>query len=659
MPPHVALVTREVHPLTGGGIGAHVSALAELLEGRADVTIVTTSELEGRYRELQDHPDLPRSARFAFVPEPPPDRLLSYFAWAHRWSVLAYEELRRLFSPGEQVLVEFPDYLGQAAVTAQGRVGRVKELSGARLAVRLHTSAEMCGILDGFLGDEPEPTVTFNLERFALKHADVLLWPGGDVLDTYRRLYGDDGLAPAVRLPAAFSCESPGLPDEPPPPGPADVLRLLYFGRLERRKGVQNLIRAAISLRREDWHLTLVGSDTDSAPLGRSIRDQLELMAAGDPRIEFHDAVPRGDLPRLIAEHHAVVLPSLWECWPNAALESLRANRPVIATPTGGFAEMIETDRSGWLTRHATAASLTDLLEELLEDRGRVLAAIESGGPRSALSRLADREAIVDGYLALAGGDDDRAAAAVPRRAEPRLVSVVIPYYRLDRYIEETVRSAVAQTYPRLEVIVVNDGSLRPEDASLFELAERYGFRLVTQPNAGLGAARNAGIRMSSGYYVFPLDADNVAEPEFVERCVEVLDGDESLAYATSWTRHIDADDAPDHGQGPGWQPLGNWCPLIRVQNVGGDAAAVVRRSVFDRGFWYSQDLTSYEDWQLYRELHDAGLYGHVIPERLLRYRQRGESMLRQLGVPLLTRLRGEMEAHLVERSMEWENRSA
>jgi hypothetical protein len=88
MTPQIALVTREVYPLTGGGIGAHVAALAELLEGRAEVTIVTTSELEERYRELQDHPDLPRSARFAFVPEPPPDQLQSYFAWAHRWSVL-------------------------------------------------------------------------------------------------------------------------------------------------------------------------------------------------------------------------------------------------------------------------------------------------------------------------------------------------------------------------------------------------------------------------------------------------------------------------------------------------------------------------------------------------------------------------------------------
>jgi hypothetical protein len=407
---------------------------------------------------------------------------------------------------------------------------------------------------------------------------------------------------------------------------------------------------------RDDWHLTLVGSDTETAPLGGSVREQLEMMAADDARIEFLDEVPRNELPQLIADHHAVVLPSLWECWATTALEALRMNRPVIATPTGGFVEMIETDRSGWLTHHPTAASLTELLEELLEDKERVLAAIETGGPRSVLSSLADGDAIAERYLALARTDQGRGPPAA--RHERRLVSVVIPYYHLDRYIEETVRSAFEQTYPNLEVIVVNDGSLRAEDAILFELAERYGFRLVTQPNSGLGAARNAGIKMSRGYYVFPLDADNVAEPEFVERCVEVLDGDESLAFVTSWTRYIDDDGSPHDGAAAGYQPLGNW-GSVREQNVAGDAAAVIRRRVFDRGFWYSQDLTSYEDWQLYRELHAAGLYGHVIPERLLRYRLRGESMLRDIGLPLQARLKGEMDAHLVERGIEWESKSA
>ncbi len=57
--------------------------------------------------------------------------------------------------------------------------------------------------------------------------------------------------------------------------------------------------------------------------------------------------------------------------------------------------------------------------------------------------------------------------------------------------------------------------------------------RVLWQPNRGLGGARNAGIVQSRGRYLFALDADNVAEPEFVERAVELLEDDPSLAYVT------------------------------------------------------------------------------------------------------------------------------
>jgi glycosyltransferase involved in cell wall biosynthesis len=296
------------------------------------------------------------------------------------------------------------------------------------------------------------------------------------------------------------------------------------------------------------------------------------------------------------------------------------------------------------------------LLQELIDDKQRVFRVIEARGPHSVASSLADRDATAARYLELARRPE-RAPARGPRQL--RLVSVVIPYYRLDRYIEESLRCVLEQTYPRLEVVIVNDGSFRAQDALVLELAQRHRVRLFTQPNSGLGAARNAGIKQSRGHYVFPLDADNVAEPEFVERCVDVLEADESLAYATCWLQYTDERGTPLEGPGGGYQPLGNWSRMMQETNTGGDAAAVIRRRVFERGFWYSQDLASFEDWQFYRELRSAGLYGHVIPERLLRYRIREGSMLREIGLPMVSHLKAEMNAHLAERGIEWESSNA
>jgi hypothetical protein len=108
------------------------------------------------------------------------------------------------------------------------------------------------------------------------------------------------------------------------------------------------------------------------------------------------------------------------------------------------------------------------------------------------------------------------------------------------------------------------------------------------------------------------------------------------------------------HGEHLGERPLGNSLELIRRWSVGGDAVALLRRSLFEEGFSYDPFLTSFEDWMLYRDLHAAGLHGHVIPEPLVRYRVRGDSMVREIGRPFLARLQEEMHAHELAGRVRW-----
>jgi glycosyltransferase involved in cell wall biosynthesis len=230
----------------------------------------------------------------------------------------------------------------------------------------------------------------------------------------------------------------------------------------------------------------------------------------------------------------------------------------------------------------------------------------------------------------------------------------VIPYYRLAEHIDEAVTSALDQTYPRTEVIVVNDGSTQDSDWILGELAVRYPIAIISQMNSGLGAARNFGISQSRGRFVIPLDADNVLEPTFVERTLGVLDLDPRVAFATTWSRYIDESGAALADPNLGYQPIGNAPHEVLRNNVAGDAVALLRRWLFDTGFSYSEELTSYEDWQLYQELHVNGHFGVVVPERLVRYRVREKSMIRQIGFPETARLSGELSAHLREGQIQW-----
>jgi glycosyltransferase involved in cell wall biosynthesis len=661
----VALASREVYPLGGGGIGQFVAGAARLLASVAEVTVLTTSVFEETYAELRAKQDPrlpPDNVRVVFVPEPTVEEASAWTHVMHCYGARVYERLRELYPDGGPDLIEFPDFLGEAFVTLQAADALDPFLANTRVCVRIHTTAEICEVLDGFYKRDVGSQALHAMERYSLGRADRLIWQGGDVLGTYERFYGPDKLAPATRI--RYPYLGPLSADR------ADAaytrgapLRILYAGRLERRKGVHNLIRAATAMERDDFRLTLIGGDTDTAPLGVSMREHLLLAIADDERIELAPPEPREGVAAAIRDHDVIVIPSLWECWPYAALEPLHLNRPVLATPVGGLAELVEPGRSGWLARGSDPPALEEALEALLNGASGLDGLVRSETPRRAALALSDEDEILDAYRSLVAAEPRRRAqrSRAGARAAHRqpLVSAIVPYYRASRHVAATIESLLAQTYPRLEIVLVNDGSFEDEDWIVAELSARMPVVVVSQMNAGLGAARNFGVMQSRGRYVFPLDADNMAAPDFVARCVAILEQRPEVAYATSWSRYIDTDGAPRMQPDLGYEPLGNHAELNTEENVAGDAAAVLRRRLFDAGFRYSEELTSFEDWHLYRELQRAGHFGAVIPERLLYYRLREDSLQAQFAQPKRARLLGEIEALMRENGTRWTSSSA
>jgi len=654
----IALVSRELYPYVGGRIAPIVTAAARELSRIAEVTVVTSAEHRGAYERLRARGDarvLPDAVRHAWVADPPEDHG-AWLSYLHAYSARVDAALRAAYPAGGPDVIEFCDYLAEGFVTVQARHTEDPWLADTLVCVRLQTTSEICAVLDGHLPSDVLTMAIHDAERYTLRHADRLLWPGGDVLETYRRYYGADALAPAVRIPDAFLAE-PGLdltsPAEGGEPEAADApLRLLFLGRAERRKGVQELVRAMTMLETADVRLTLLGADTRSGPLQTSLRTSLELMAAQDPRIALLDPVERGAVGAHLRAADVVVVPSLWECWPNVAREALMHNRPVLGTPVGGLCEMVRPGESGWLTRDGSAKALADAIEDLVGRRAEVRELIDSRRPRAVFEELTDAEALVDRYRALAAERSERPSR--PARRRPPLVSVVVPYFKLDRHLGETLESVWAQTHCRVEVIVANDGSLREDDAFLFDLARDERVTVVTQPNAGLSAARNFGISQARGDYVLPLDADDLIEPTFLERCVEALERRPELAYVTTYVEYMLPDSTRVKDDCGGYVPYGNWSRLMERNNVGGTCSSVFRRRVFELGFRYSRDLTSYEDWLLYLELARAGHHGAVVPERLFRYRVRPESMMRMEGSPRTEIIVDEITAHMRESEVRW-----
>lgn len=203
------------------------------------------------------------------------------------------------------------------------------------------------------------------------------------------------------------------------------------------------------------------------------------------------------------------------------------------------------------------------------------------------------------------------------------LVSVVIPTRNRKNLVCDAIDSALGQTYPGVEVVVVDDGS---DDGTAGLLEDRYGGRVrVVEHRRGRGAAaaRNTGIRAARGAWVRGLDSDDVMAPtavqEFVDAAARFGDAGNRLFFSDCW--HVEA------GTGRRY-PL-----LSSVYNGFEPAEAVVRatwgsglffaaRPIFERHGYFREDFERLEDLEwLLRLLVCRGVGFHTVNRLLLEYR--------------------------------------
>jgi glycosyltransferase involved in cell wall biosynthesis/GT2 family glycosyltransferase len=595
----ICIVSAEHSPF--GGIGATLRRQAEALSARHEVNLIEAPE---------------PSAELGAV---------SYASDDHRRSAAVLERIERLYGDDGPDLLEVCDYRALGLVPLQARAAGHPSLQRTTIALQLSSTAELLALHDRRSLLPVEQRVA-DLEREQFRLADRLIWPGGDVLDLYRRYYGDLRLPPAVRIGRPFPV--PAAAPELPPLDPSQPLRILYAGRLQRLKGAIDLVEACLRLPADGWQLTLIGADTATAAMGQSVRLTIEAMCGGDPRVRIEDALPHEELQRRWSEHDLLVVPSTFEVCANVALEAMRAGLPVFSTPVGGQTAIVEDGVNGWLTDGVGVEAIGRALRRLLEDRAEVERVRGSGAVFESFLRFTDPEAAVESYEELIAEASVEAPAAATGAEEP-LVSAVVPYYRAHPYVEEAVGSLLAQTHRNLEVVIVNDGSFEPEDAILDELGRDPRVRVVHQLNGGDAAARNLGIGFARGEYLIMFDSDNVLEPGFVAHALRMLRADPDLAYVTCWLRFIGPEG--EELDGRGYAPLGNRVLRSETENWDGDTIALFpRRVLTSLEPTFARDAAMHADWLIYRRLRERGEYGAVIPELLARYRVHPDSLLRR-----------------------------
>lgn len=154
------------------------------------------------------------------------------------------------------------------------------------------------------------------------------------------------------------------------------------------------------------------------------------------------------------------------------------------------------------------------------------------------------------------------------------LVSIVVPVYGVEQYLEECVNSLLAQTHDKLEIILVDDGSPDSCGALCDAYAEKDNrIKVIHKPNGGAASARNAGLDVARGDYICLVDSDDAVAPDYVERLLNRLTEERADIAVCGFTQHSKVGNEPSldcepsgtyTGQAYLAQFLKNWtCALL------------------------------------------------------------------------------------------------
>lgn len=215
------------------------------------------------------------------------------------------------------------------------------------------------------------------------------------------------------------------------------------------------------------------------------------------------------------------------------------------------------------------------------------------------------------------------------------LISIITACYNQGDFLKEAFASVELEKHKDVfEHIVVNDGSTDEGTISVFKELENHGVKVIHQQNKGLGAARNAGIKISIGKYILPLDSDNKIDPQVMIEAAQKMEQNEKINVVYTDAKYFGAKN-DDWIVGEFSMPKMLFCNFI-------DACALIRKSILDTDNCYDGDMPAmgHEDWELWVRISLTRNGFYYFRKFGFYYRVREDSMSATISNPNFTRNR-------------------
>jgi glycosyltransferase involved in cell wall biosynthesis len=216
------------------------------------------------------------------------------------------------------------------------------------------------------------------------------------------------------------------------------------------------------------------------------------------------------------------------------------------------------------------------------------------------------------------------------------LVSILIPAYNAEKWLADTLQSAIAQTWPRKEIIVVDDGS-SDHTMAVARRFESDGVQVFTQTNAGAAAARNKAFSLCQGDYIQWLDADDLLAPDKITRQLGVLadHADERIVLSGAWGRFMHRYYRAEFVSTPLWCDLSpaEWLLRQMEHNIYMQTATwLVSRELTEAAGPWDTRLLGDDDGEYFSRVLLASGGTRFVPDARVYYRMSGASSLSYIG---------------------------
>lgn len=627
------LLTTEFPPLHGGGISTYCWHTCKMLaQNNVNVKVIVN---DYKVNDVIKEQPFERVEVLRFNPAKiskahclgPDVRLSFHFAHIVEQEIIA---------EGKPDFLEMQDYLGIGYYILQKKHLLYPYFKDLNTVLTIHAPSFL------YLDYNQVPLYNFptywtgQIEKASIKMADIVLSPSNYILQELEQKM-NMGSKHAVRVFNPYLNEwSNGLIPE------FEQNDIVFFGKLTPQKGALEMLSYMAKMWDSGFQvaLSIIGGGSHFFyPMQQDMQSFI-LKKYGKyinkGLINFEGNLPPDKLKNRLAKAHVVIIPSIVDNLPYAALEAMAMGKILLSSENSGHVELVENNKNGFIFSHKDKSSFAKQLEKILSLTKQELANVGKCAQQTIEANTnydevwSQKRALLKNYLSKAINTHQFPFIEEIKQEEvlndfanqPGLLSIVIPFYNLGQFITHTINSLHQISYANTEIIIVDDGSF--EEHSLHVLKEieaNFSVKIIRQKNKGLAETRNIGAKHSKGEFLAFLDADDTVSSEYYERAIEVLKNYSNVSFVGCWAQYFGASSDT-------WPTFNPEPPYLLCHNMINSSALVYKRNHFLQfGLNDANMIYGMEDYDSVISMVKNGARGVAFPELWWQYRIRKDSM--------------------------------